>query len=91
MATLKLYTDKTARSHLARKHLDDLGVSYDEIYVEEDQAADLFLESKGRDRKHYPLPQYYVNNQVAFEGGYKDVVRLSSGQINSRIEELNAG
>ena len=90
MANLKLYTDKTARSHLARKHLDELGISYDEIYVEEDQSADIFLESKGRDRKHYPLPQYYVNNKLAFENGYKDVVLLSSAQINSRIEELNA-
>ena len=51
----------------------------------------MFLESKGRDRGHYPLPQYYVNETVAFAGGYKEAVLLTAEQINSKIEELNAG
>ena len=93
MATLKLYTDKGVRSGIAKTHLQGLGVNFDEVNVEleENASAIVFLESKGRDRSHYPLPQYYVNETVAYNGGYKEVVLLTAEQINSRIEEINAG
>ena len=93
MAALKLYTDKGVRSGIARTQLQQLGVAFDEINVEleENSSAIAFLESKGRDRAHYPLPQYYVNEQVAYENGFKDVNVLNADQINTRIEELNAG
>jgi hypothetical protein len=70
-----------------------LGVNFDEVNVEleENASAIEFLEGKGRNRSHYPLPQYYVNETVAFDGGYKDVSVLTAEQINSRVEELNAG
>jgi len=93
MATnhLKLYTDRAVRSQLAKSQLDQLGVSYEEVNVEDSSDAVVFLESQGRSRKHHPLPQYYVGNSLAWENGFKDVVELNATQINSRIEELNAG
>ena len=93
MATLKLYTDRGVRSGIAKAHLQGLGVNFDEVNVEleENVSAIAFLEGKGRDRNHYPLPQYYVNETVAFDGGYRDVSVLTAEQINSRVEELNAG
>jgi hypothetical protein len=93
MATnhLKLYTDRAVRSQLAKSQLDQLGISYEEVNVEDDSNSVVFLESQGRDRKHHPLPQYYVGDKLAWENGYKDVVALNATQINSKIEELNAG
>lgn len=90
MATLKLYTDKTVRSHAARTHLQTLGVAFEEVNVEQTASADVFLESQGRNRKRYPLPQYYVGNKLAWANGYKDVAGLTAAQINSKVEELNA-
>ena len=90
MATLKLYTDKTVRSHVARTQLDTLGVVYEEVNVEQNASADVFLKSQGRSRDRYPLPQYYVGNKLAWANGYKDVAELTAAQINSKVEELNA-
>ena len=93
MATnhLKLYTDRAIRSQLAKSQLDQLGISYEEVNVEVDSNAVVFLESQGRDRNHNPLPQYYVGDKLAWTNGYKDVVTLNATQINLKIEELNAG
>jgi len=90
MATLKLYTDKTVRSHAARAHLIALGVAFEEVNVEQNASANTFLESKGRSRNKYPLPQYYVGDDLAWANGYRDVAQLTAAQINSKVEELNA-
>ena len=50
-----------------------------------------FLESKGRDVQHYPVPQYYVGESIAWLNGYKDVAKLTAEQINAKVTELNAG
>lgn len=90
MADLKVYTDRAVRSAVAKKFLTDLGVEFNEINVEEDSTAMEFLESQGRDTRHYPLPQFYVNNQLAWTNGFKDLSVLTASEINQRIEELNA-
>lgn len=90
MADLKVYTDRAVRSAVAKKFLTDLGIEFDEINVEQDSSAVEFLEGQGRDTKHYPLPQFYVNNQLACPNGFKDLSVLTASEINQRIEELNA-
>jgi len=90
MAKLKLYTDRAVRNAVARKFLIDLGIDFDEINVETTPEAVTFLESQGRDLRHYPCPQFYVNNQVVWDNGFKDITNLTVEEINQRIEELNA-
>lgn len=90
MAKLTVYLDKSVRSQAAKQQLANLGIDYTAINVEEDAAALQFLESQGRDRAHYPLPQYYVGETVAWANGYKDVSTLNATQINQKVEELNA-
>ena len=90
MADLKVYTNRAVRSAVAKKFLQDIGVAFDEINVDENPEAMTFLESKNRDTRHHPCPQFYVNNQLAWTNGFKDVVNLTAEEINQRIEELNA-
>lgn len=90
MADLKVYTNRAVRSAVAKKFLQDIGVAFDEINIDETPGAVEFLESKNRHTRHYPCPQFYVNNQLAWENGFKDVVNLTAEEINQRIEELNA-
>lgn len=91
MAKLTLYTDRSVRSQLAKTHLTNLGVDFDEVNILEDDTAATFLESKGRDVLHYPVPQYYVGENLAWANGYKDVADLTVEQINTKVTELNAG
>lgn len=89
MAKLTVYVDRGARSEIAKVQLRDFAIDHDIVDVEADASALALLESLGRDRSHYPMPQYYVGNTVAFEG-FKEVNYLTKEQINSRIEEINA-
>jgi hypothetical protein len=89
MANLTLYVDRGPRSELAKSQLNSHGISYDVIDVESTPDALIFLESLGRDRAHYPMPQYYVGETLAFEG-FKEVNYLTKDQINARVEEINA-
>jgi len=90
MANLTVYTNRAVRSVVAKQYLSDLGVAFDEVNVEQDPAGLVFLESQGRDLKHYPLPQFYVGNTLAWENGFKDISNLTAEQINQRVEEINA-
>lgn len=90
MAKLTLYVDRSARSELAKIQLRDFSIDHDIVDVETDTSAIALLESRGRDRSHYPMPQYYVGETLAFEG-FKQVNYLTKEEINSRIEEINAG
>lgn len=89
MAKLTLYVDSGIRSTIARQHLQKLGIVFDETNVTADPNAIVFLESKERPTKKYPLPQYYVGETLAWENGYKDVINLTTEQINERISEIN--
>ena len=90
MANLTVYTDRAVRSSAAKQYLTNLGVAFDEVNVEQDSSAVEFLESKGRDLKHYPLPQFYVGESLAYENGFKDFSTATAEQINSKVEEINA-
>lgn len=90
MANLTVYTDRGARSSLAKTTLAELGINHTVVDCENDASGIEFLESKGRDRSHYPLPQFYVGDKLAWENGFKDFNGLTAAQINSKIEELNA-
>jgi hypothetical protein len=89
MAKLTVYVDRNVRSQIAKTQLDEYGIDYDAVDVETTPEASTLLESRGRDRAHYPMPQYYVGDTLAFEG-FKEVNFLTKEQINSRIEEINA-
>lgn len=90
MATLTVYTNRAVRSAVAKKFLSDLGISYDIVDLETTPSAVEFLESKGRDLAHYPAPQFYVGDVLAWEHGFKDISNLTATEINQRIEEINA-
>lgn len=89
MAKLTIYTDRNARSQLAMVQLDSYGIDHDVVDVEISPEAIALLESRGRDRAHFPMPQYYVGDVLAFSG-FKEVNFLTKEQINERIEEINA-
>lgn len=88
MATLTVYVDRSARSELAKVQLREFGIEYNTVDVEADTEALTMLAGRGRDRKHYPMPQYYVGNTLAFEG-FKEVNYLTKEQILSKVEEIN--
>jgi glutaredoxin len=90
MAKLTVFTDKGVRSVVAKQYLDKLGVDYDERSLETDASAKVFLESNSRDGAHYPLPQFFVGDSIAWENGFHDVNGLTLEQINERVGELNA-
>ena len=90
MAKLTVYTDKGVRSSLAKTRLTQLGVDFDVVDCESDASGIEFIEAKGRDRVHYPLPQFYVGESVAWEG-FKQMKDLNASEITERVDELNAG
>ena len=90
MATLNVYTDRSVRSAVAKKFLSDLGISFVEININETMSAVDFLNSKNRDLAHFPAPQFYVGDVLAWENGFKDISNLTATEINQRIEEINA-
>ena len=90
MANLTVYTDRSVRSAAAKQFLTNLEIVFDEVNVDTTPEAVTLLESQGRDLKHYPLPQFYVGETLAWANGYKDVAGLNADQINERISEINA-
>lgn len=90
MAKLKVYTDRGVRSVVAKQYLTNLGVPFDEINLEQQPEAVEFLNSKNRETKRYPLPQFYVGEAVAWENGFKDIAHATQIEINERINQLDA-
>ena len=90
MANLSLYTDRGIRSVVAKKELDDMKIVYEEISTDTDPSAIEFLNSQDRHLTKVGLPQYFVGDVLAFEGGYAEVHNLSADEINQRVEEINA-
>lgn len=90
MAKLTVYTNRAVRSVVAKDYLTKLGIDFDETDVEQTPSAIEFLLSKNRDIQHYPLPQFYVGDVLAWENGFKDISNLTAEEINQRIEEINA-
>lgn len=90
MANLTVYTDRAVRSAVAKQFLSANAIDFTEVSVENNAEAVEFLESQGRDLKHFPCPQFYVNETLVWANGFKDLSLLTTAEINSRIEELNA-
>lgn len=89
MAKLTVYVDRGARSEIAKVQLRDYGIDHDVVDVEADTTVLALLKNRGRDRAHYPMPQYYVGDTLAFEG-FKEVNFLTKEEILSKVEEINA-
>lgn len=89
MARLTIYVDRGARSEIAKVQLRDFEIDHDIIDVETETSTIELLKNRGRDRAHYPMPQYYVGDTLAFEG-FKEVNYLTKEEILSRVEEINA-
>ena len=89
MANLTVYTDRAVRSAVAKQYLTNLGIVFNEVNVETTPEVVELLESQGRDLRHYPLPQFYVDNKLAWDS-FKEVSVLTAEQINDRVGELNA-
>lgn len=89
MARLTVYIDRTPRSQIALSQLQEYAVDHDVVNVEENPESLTLLEQQGRDRAHYPMPQYYVGETLAWDG-FKTVITLTAEQINERINEINA-
>lgn len=90
MENLTVYVNKAVRSAVAKKFLTDLGIAFNAVDVETSADAVSFLETQGRDLAHYPAPQFYVGNVLAWPNGFKDISSLTAIEINNRIEEINA-
>lgn len=90
MANLTVYTDRAVRSAVAKQFLSANAIDFTEVSIENNAEAVEFLESQGRDLQHHHCPQFYVNGKLAWANGFKDLSLLTTAEINSRIEELNA-
>lgn len=91
MAKLTMYVDTGVRSSAARAYLKNLGVEFDEVNINANEAANSFLNEQQRPVGKYNMPQFYVGNQLVWDNGFKDVSGLTLEQINERVEEINAG
>lgn len=90
MAKLTVYVNRAVRCSAAKQMLTTLEIDHDVVDIETSPEAIEFLESRGRDIKHHPLPQFYVGQTLAWENGFKDIVNLTVEEINQRVEEINA-
>jgi len=90
MAKLTIYVNRAVRCSAAKQMLSSYQIDHDVVDVETSPEAVAFLESQGRDIQHYPLPQFYVGNTLAWDNGFKDIVNLTVQEINQRVEEINA-
>jgi hypothetical protein len=90
MAKLTIYVDNGIRSTVARQQLKNLSIDFDEVNVGANVQAAEFLVTSNLPVSKFPLPQYYVGETLAWENGYKDIAELSAGEINQRVEDINA-
>jgi glutaredoxin len=90
MAILTMYVDSGVRSSVARAYLKNLGVTFNEINVTADAAAEAFLNAQQRPVSKYNLPQFYVGGKLVWANGFKDLSGLTLEQINEKVEEINA-
>jgi len=61
------------------------GFVYEEVRIDEDDAARTFLINEG----HRSVPQLYVNDSLLVEGGFSAFKELSIKQIQQRINKIN--
>lgn len=78
--------DQCPQCEQAKKLLSMYGIEFNEININEDQAARDFVVSEG----HRSVPQIYFNKTVPFvENGLSGLIALGKDGIEKRIEGLN--
>ena len=67
----------------AKNFLKARGIDFQEVNIEEDEAARDFLRNAG----HRTVPQIYKDGEVFVEGGWMGLSKLSTEELNSRLEK----
>jgi len=83
---IKIFS-KTGCPHCehAKAALTQHGYTYEEIRVDEDEEARIFVLTKG----HKSVPQLYVGDTLLVEGGFQGLRAMTTKQIAERIREIN--
>ena len=68
-------------------YLNRNNFSFTKIDVTEDEKALAFIKEKG----HKTVPQIYFDNRILVEGGYDGLSRLSTEELNRRIQQYASG
>jgi glutaredoxin 3 len=66
----------------AKNFLKAKGIEFQEINIEQDEQAREFLKIQG----HRTVPQIYKDGQLFVEGGWMGLSKLSTEEINKRME-----
>ncbi len=67
----------------AKKYLNKLEIEFDAIDITKNPMAHSFLVKEG----HRTVPQFYQDDNLLFEGGFKELVKYSKEEINEMIGE----
>jgi glutaredoxin len=68
----------------AKDLLEQYSIEFNEIRIDEDEAAKTFVVSEG----HRTVPQLYVNKTLLVENGFDGLSALTVDLINARVDEL---
>ena len=68
----------------AKNYLNMKGIAYETINIEEDRDGRNFLVEQGL----RSVPQIFVGKKLLVQGGANELVRLSTEQINERVEQI---
>jgi glutaredoxin 3 len=68
----------------AKNYLNMKGIAYETINIEEDRDGRNFLVEQGL----RSVPQIFVGKKLLVQGGANELVRLSTEQINERVEAI---
>jgi len=71
----------------AKAFLDNKGVEYRVIKIDENPEAREFLMQQG----FRSVPQIFSEDELFVEGGYQGLVRLTEDEFNEKIGELDVG
>jgi len=68
----------------AKNYLNMKGIAYETINIEEDRDGRNFLVEQGL----RSVPQIFVGKKLLVQGGANELVKLSTEQINERVEAI---
>ena len=68
----------------AKNYINMKGIAYETINIEEDRDGRNFLVEQGL----RSVPQIFVGKKLLVQGGANELVRLSTEQINERVEAI---
>lgn len=70
----------------AKSLLNSRGIEYEEVNIEENQEARMFVLEQG----HRTVPQLYIDGSLLVEGGFSGLAKLSENELKERIGGVNA-